>query len=235
MLGHMFAILLSGALGCSTDEPAPSVPLWDIDTQGIPKFVNANYIQLSAIRSVSLFRSSLSYYADSSELCSSMQHFFEPKSNVDWNAVKIYAPVSGTVGVIPEEGRPESVILIIQSDTFKAFRFHISHVKPDHNFEANEHVIEGQYLGTHLSPEFYSSAKDYSSEISVYVNDILKPSGRLVSYFDVLTDDVFFEYMIRGATLRSDFIISKAEREANPLDCKTHMPDDPLEKWFTLN
>lgn len=231
---HLITLFIWLLGSCSEDEPPPTEPLWDIETQGIPKFANHNYIQLGTIRSISMFRSSLAYYHDSSEPCSSMQHFFQPKSNVDWNAIKLYAPVSGTVEVIPEEGR-ESVILIIQADTFKAFRFHISHVKPDHNFKKYEHVTEGQYLGTHLAPEFYIEVKDYSSEISVYVNDILKPTGRLVSYFDVLTDEVFFEYIIRGATERSDFIISRVEREGHPLDCMTFMPDDPLSKWFILN
>ena len=40
-----------------------------------------------------------------------------------------------------------------------------------------------------------------------------------LSYFDVITDEVFEEYKDRGAAEREQFIISKEERDEAPLNC----------------
>ena len=74
------------------------------------------------------------------------------------------------------------------------------------------------------------------SDISVMVNDPTH-QGRLVSYFDVITEDVFNEYITRGANARTNLIISKALRDANPLICNgdVFVVSDTLENWVTLN
>ncbi|MDP1726189.1 MAG: hypothetical protein Q8M15_13105, partial [Bacteroidota bacterium] len=61
--------------------------------------------------------------------------------------------------------------------------------------------------------------------------------GRMVSYFDVITDGVFNDYFNRGVQTRADLIISKAKRDANPLTCNgdTFIGTDTLVNWVVLN
>jgi hypothetical protein len=74
------------------------------------------------------------------------------------------------------------------------------------------------------------------SDISVIVNDPTR-QGRMVSFFDVITDAVFNLYQNRGVANRNDMIIPKAVRDANPLTCSgdTFVSSDTLENWVTLN
>jgi hypothetical protein len=73
------------------------------------------------------------------------------------------------------------------------------------------------------------------SDISVIVNDPTK-QGRMVSYFEVITDALFSEYSKRGIIHRDDVIISKATRDANPLTCSgdVFVSSDTIENWVVL-
>jgi hypothetical protein len=59
----------------------------------------------------------------------------------------------------------------------------------------------------------------------------------LVSYFDVMTDDVFRDHEARGASSRSDSVITAAERDADPLMCEGEefSISGTLPQWFDLN
>lgn len=46
-----------------------------------------------------------------------------------------------------------------------------------------------------------------------------------VSYFDVMPDALFAAYQARGLQTRSDVIVSKAERDAHPFNCKGDSED----------
>ena len=86
--------------GCSkknNEEPKPK-DIWDVDADGIPMFVEINYIELDKIHSISKFRSAVGHdYSDAFEHCRSMKHYFEPRGDVDWSTIKIFAPVTGTI------------------------------------------------------------------------------------------------------------------------------------------
>jgi len=73
------------------------------------------------------------------------------------------------------------------------------------------------------------------SDISVIVNDPTR-QGRMVSYFEVITDAVFNQYYKRGVTTCNEMIISKAICDANPLTCSgdTFISSDKLENWVIL-
>jgi hypothetical protein len=73
------------------------------------------------------------------------------------------------------------------------------------------------------------------SDISVIVNDPTR-QGRMVSWFDVITDAVFALYQSRGVANRTDLIISKSVRDANPLSCSggTFISSVTLENWAFL-
>jgi hypothetical protein len=226
----MLSMLLSLPMlitNCSKDDESPPPDyIWDIDTQGIPKFVTENYIELEKVYRISKFRSSVGHdYSDAYESCRSMKHYFEPFADADWTSVKIYSPISGKLTRVEQEWTGTK--LEIESTQYKAFRFQIFHINLNQAYQVGDMVTAGQLLGTHIGTDTYS-------DISVIVNDPTK-QGRFVSYFYVITDNVFQQYVTRGAASREDFIISKTLRDANPLDCNNFGIDDPLEKWFVLD
>lgn len=216
--------------GCSkkTENQQNTQDTWDIDKSGIPKFVGTNYIELDKIYRISKFRSSVGHdYSDVFEHCRSMKHYFEPKSDVDWSTVKIYSPVTGKITRVEEEWAGTKIE--IASDDYPAFRFSIFHINSLVQRNVDEKIIAGEQLGTHIGSQTMS-------DISVIVNDPTH-QGRMVSFFDVMTDALFSNYANRGVSKREDMIISKAIRDANSLTCNgdTFITTDTLVNWFILN
>jgi len=200
---------------------------YDVDENGIPKFVSVDYIELENIHQISKFRSGIGHdYSDDFESCRSMKHYFQPKSSVDWSAVPIFSPVNSTVSRIFEEWAGTQVQL--KSEQYPAFFFIIFHVNLTNPLNVGDVVAAGQRLGTHIGSQTMS-------DIAVGVNT---PNGwKLISYFDVMTDSVFQNYQARGLTSRNDVIISKEARDGDPLTCDGEEFTDGgnLENWIILN
>ena len=199
---------------------------YDVDALGIPKFVEADYIELGKIEGISKFRSSEGHdYSDDFESCRSMKHYFVP-GDVDWSTIKIFSPVKGTVFRIFQEWAGKQVW--IKSEEYPAFYFCIFHVNLAYPLNVGDAVTAGQQLGTHIGPQTLS-------DIAVWVNT---PSGRkLVSYFDVIADSVFQNYQARGVNSRDVMIISKEARDADPLTCdgEEFTTRGTLESWVYLD
>ena len=215
--------------GCSdqSENPEEKSDIWDIDKNGIPKFVDTEYIELGKIYRISKFRSSVGHdYSDAFEECRSMKHYFEPKSDVDWSTIKIYSPVTGKITRVDQEWAGTKLEIV--SEERPAFRFSVFHIITAKEYKVDDSVISGEQLGTH-------AGNQTMSDIAVLVNDPTR-QGRMISYFDVMTDALFDAYVDRGAATREDFIISKTLRDANPLTCNGDVftPGDQLENWFTL-
>ena len=216
--------------GCHKDSD--NIPgnseIWDIEKEGIPRFVGTNYIDLDKIYRISKFRSSIGHdYSDAFEHCRSMKHYFEPKSSVDWTSIKVYSPVSGKITRLEQEWAGTKIE--IASDDYPAFRFSIFHLNMDLQRNLEEKVLAGEFLGTHIGSQTMS-------DISVIVNDPTR-QGRMVSYFEVITDAVFNEYRNHGINNREDLIISKNLRDINPLICNgdTFIGSDILENWVIFS
>ena len=63
------------------------------------------------------------------------------------------------------------------------------------------------------------------------------PTGmRLVSFFDVITDELFEDFQQRGVVNREDLIIARDERDADLLICdgEVFTNTGTLPGWFTL-
>lgn len=201
--------------------------VYDVDTKGIPQFVSINYIDLEPIYRISKFRSGIGHdNSDSFESCRSMKHYFQPKSTYDWSMIKIYSPITGTVSRIFNEWAGTQIQ--INSKEHPAFFVNIFHINLAKPLNIGETVTAGQQLGTHIGSQTMS-------DISVGVNT---PNGwKLISYFDVITNNVFQIYQARGILARKDLIISKTERDSNLLICdgETFKDSGYLENWVILN
>jgi len=64
---------------------------------------------------------------------------------------------------------------------------------------------------------------------------------QFISYFSVMSDQLFAKYQNRGLDSRNDVIISRAERDADPLQCageqfaKNYDSGDSPGHWFYLS
>jgi hypothetical protein len=84
---------------------------YDVDKNGVPKFMGADYIDLSSIVKISKFRSAAGHdFSDSFESCRSMKHYFWPaggdpgeEHDPSWTTVEIYSPCDGTISCVWEE------------------------------------------------------------------------------------------------------------------------------------
>ena len=201
---------------------------YDVDKLGIPKFVAVDYIELSKITKISRFRSGIGHdYSDDFEDCRSMKHYFVPYADSDWSSVKIFSPVSGKIEKIFEEWAGTQLWIV--PDDYPAFKFIIFHINLSTPLAKGDVVSAGQQLGTHISAET-------SSDIAVGINT---PDGwKLVSYFDVMTDALFEKYQARGVNTRNAAIISKEERDADPLVCSEEggvfIGEGNIENWVYL-
>lgn len=195
-----------------------------------PRFVSANYIELDAIERISLFRSAVGHdYWDHFESCRSMKHYFHPYNHLDWAAIRIFSPVGGWISSISEEFLRDSGSQVqIRSEQYPEYTFIIFHVALSPGIEEGSRVGAGMQIGTHIG-------RMTTSDITVGVDD--RDGYHLVSFFDVMTNELFSEYVNRGVQRRSDFIITREQRDADPLTCDGetftsfgHLPD-----WVTLS
>jgi hypothetical protein len=199
------------------------------DTEETVKFVNIDYMDSSNIYRISKFRSGIGHdYSDSFEDCRSMKHYYHPKESLDWTNLHIYAPVSGTVTKLLDEGAESGSQIWVQSSQYPKYYFILFHVNHNSSVQLNGTVTEGQDMGTNISD-------DKLSDIAV---GIATDAGwRLVSYFDVMTDALFQKYQAYGFNNRGDFQISKEDRDNDPLTCdgETFQGSGTLENWVVIN
>jgi hypothetical protein len=227
----------SGAIlqdGTITGNKSPRVT-YDVDANGIPQFASADVIELSKISELSKFRSGAGHdYSDDFESCRSMKHYFMPQSAIDKLSIKIFSPINGTViGTMHERAEDltsKGIMVGIRSDDDPAFHFIIFHIDLVKDLNVGDKIAAGQLLGY---PPDYPNAT--IADTAVGVNT---PAGyKLISYFDVMTDDLFRDYALRGLASRNDAIITKDERDADPLTCdgETFSDGGTLENWVVLN
>lgn len=228
MTGTLAILALAACGGGSENSPAggnSSVAPAAEEPSGFPKFVTADYIELAKIGQISRFRSAVGHdFSDSFETARSMKHYFVPSVS-DWSSVRIYSPVDGTVAQVVSEwaGKQLRIVPTAQPD-YTVRLFHVNT-----SITAGAQVTAGQLLGTHIGSQTYS-------DVAVEYNN---PQGwQLVSYFDVMTSAVFQAYQARGVGSPSALIITKAQRDADPLTVDGNgnfATQGSLPNWVTLN
>jgi len=193
----------------------------------VPRFIDTLHIELDKIGQISTFRSAAGHdFNDTFELCRNMKHYFVPESGVDGGSIRIVSPVSGTIIDTKEESFGWRVqISTDEQPDVHVVLFHVDLAAP---LERDDPVSEGQVLGTHWSGET-------NSDVAV---GVLIPGGwRLISYFDVITDDLFSQYQARGIVERDQMVISEDERDADALCCvgDQFATSSQLTDWILLD
>jgi hypothetical protein len=209
-----------------------------VDTSNPTLFVTKSFVDLSKIFSISKFRSLQGHdFSMGGETCRSMKHYFAPqrtqagmelvsKNNGippkpdGTNDIDIFSPFDGKITRIEAERFPVGEQIYLVPDAASSYTVRIFHVFKTDDIKVGSKVTAGQKIGV------ISSYSD--TDISV------EGDGKFISVFEVMTDDVFAEYLARGATKRDDFIISREYRDAHPVSCnqeknsdqKFYLPDD---------
>ena len=222
-------VLTAVSSGRSQETRIPSHETYDLNSNGIPRFVQADYIELAKIGRISRFRSGAGHdYSDAIESCRSMKHYFQPSNTVNWGSIQIRSPVAGIVSRLDQERLAGGGTQVrIKSRDFPAFYFILFHVRTNGLVLAGDSVSAGQLLGTHIGTQS-------TSDIAVGVST--RTGWRLISYFDVITGSLFATYQARGMNSRTDAIISKEARDADPLTCNRGRLAGPgnLTNWVML-
>jgi hypothetical protein len=216
----------------------------ECDPVTVPRFVNVDYVNLSLIEEISKFRSGFGHdYSDFCESCRSMKnyYYFYDEYRIGNGIIEIYSPVDGIIVEIADEQYGASSGLInrevfIQSSLYSHMFFILSHVDLiSSDISVGKHVTGGELMG-HARiyyPELDELAR--GNEIGVLLHT---PYGsRYVPYFETMDDSLFSTYVARGVATRSDFLISKEERDADPLTCvdEDFVHEGSIENWVLLD
>lgn len=207
-----------------------------------PKFVNTDFTELDKIAEISLFRSSAGHdYSDWCESCRSMKHYFAPAEAHRVNGdVEVYSPVDGTIVRIRDAGHGaspgnENKEVRIRATQYAYISFKLFHIDLDDGVKEGDAVRAGDRIGTGrlVYPDLGETANDF--DIAVIYHTL--SGDRFVSWFDVITDELFASYEARGASARSDFILTAEARDADPLTCDGEIftSRGALRAWFPLN
>ncbi len=236
---HMDVSALRDTSGASI---GPNDLIWDARTTfgnfdfatPLPRFVTTHYITPAVVSDISLFRSGYGHdYSDDFETCRSMKHYFWMLP-ADWSSVEIRSPVAGRV--VDRLDEWAGTKLIIRARDQYAFFFEIFHVVlTPLDLVVGDAVQEGQVLGHHVGNQT-------NSDIAVGVQTTVDgPKSfirgrRYVSYFEVISDALFADYVARGVPDRAALQLTAAERDANPLECvgETFTAADPLPESLAL-
>ena len=199
----------------------------EINSGALPKFIQADFIDLDKIYSISKFRSGSGhdFSRGAGETCRSMKHYFNtqdtrekmdafdrgngiPPKPDGISDISIYSPVDGKIVSVKMEKVFNDQQVYIQSKTNPEYIVRLFHIYLEDGIKKGGQVKAGQTIGV---------IGQYSNtDIAVQVGGF---NGQFISYFDVIPDSIFAKYTSRGIKTRDDIIISKAERDANTLLC----------------
>jgi hypothetical protein len=198
------------------------------DPTTLPKFITHDFIDLSRVGSISKFRSGEGHdFSSSGESCRSMKHYFNPPITAESEQyrqahnglppapdgqtdIDIFSPVAGTITAIREEQTPIGKQVYIKPDDAKSFTLRFFHIYLASGIEKGSRLAAGQKIGV--------IGAGQSTDIAVERGGLPWNKG-YVSYFSVMSDQVFATYQTLGVASRDALIITKEQRDAQPFTC----------------
>jgi len=199
--------------------------LKDIDPTKVPQFIQADFIDVTKLSSVSKFRSGVGHDAsDSVENCRSMRHYFgfmdapevqvkEGEDNVQEKAkflIDTFSPVDGRVMGISGDITKHGQQINIKPDNYPSIQVRIDNLNVDPSIHSLSRLKAGQKIGESRG----------MAEITLSYNS---PFGNKYnfSYFKLMPDSLFFKYQKAAGwdITRDDFIITKEYRDTHPIEC----------------
>lgn len=238
------AVVVLLAVGILSSGGPPNV-----DYNNLPRFIDDDFIDLTKIQSISKYRSGSGhdYSYGSGETCRSLKHYYNTKQTSASNdyknshqglppgftkeeAIPIYSPVDGKLVSINSEQVPIGEQLDIRVTQYPKLLVRLFHIYKLPDIREGQTVTAGQPLGY--------IGQYQNTDIAVFVRRGFTKTDYF-SYFDLMTDQLFANYQARGVKDRDSLIISRAERDSNPLDCDGERflgrPDNPDDFIFLSN
>lgn len=204
-----------------------------IDGDNPPKFIQADFVELDKVYSISKFRSGMGhdFSIGSEETCRSMKHYFssmdpsQPNYKmisggkdkkggwprpVEGRDVTIFSPVDGRVVNIAHEGDDwlQDEIIIVP-DSNKSIRIRLLHITPINGIEFRIKVTAGQKVGLVLANQSFDLG----------IEQVTPWKTTYISYFAAMPDEVFAKYKARGVKNQNDLIFTKEYINAHPWQC----------------
>lgn len=192
------------------------------------QFIQADFIDLDRIVAISKFRSGSGhdFSQGTGETCRSMKHYFNvqhsnegerlraqnngmppgPDGKTD---IKIYSPVDGKITSIKSEQDPVGEQIYIAPENAPGYTVRLFHIYKLNGIKKGSTVKAGEQIG--------NIGQYQNTDIAIQKEQGFKP--QFISYFEVMPDAIFANYLARGVKDRSELIITKAYRDANPLQC----------------
>jgi hypothetical protein len=225
----------------------PAVPL--------PQFITHFVIDPKYLVAISKYRSNAGHgYSDQYEWPdSSMKNYYQPLPQYLFglngqNTLPEYAPTSGTISTVTPDGplstgEPRGNQVSIVPDGYPAFAITLFHCDTLPNIAPGLHVNAGDQVGfadlreainIDVAASAYWNATPMFSSPGVLPSpgQVLKPPGwRLLSFFDLMTDQAFAAFAPYGFTDRSAAIVPLAYRNQYPAQFAQWDPAnlDPIE------
>lgn len=230
------AFVLGGNLTRAATSQTPS---WDPSVP-LPKFTTHFVIDPKFVVAISKYRSNAGHpYSDQYEMYDrSMKNYYQPLPQYLFglngqNALPEYAPANGTISALTADGplstgEPRGNQVSIVPDGYPAFTITLFHCDSLANVQVGAHVTAGDLLGyadlrEAINVDFAVSANWNATPVfvspGVYpsLGQVLSPPGwRLLSPFDVMTDEAFAVFAPYGLTDRNAAIVPLAFRDQNP-------------------
>jgi len=198
-----------------------------------PRFLTAPFIDVELVTWVSRFRAAAGHdMPDSFESCRSMKHYFLPGKgegtrNPENRNVTLYAPADGIITLVREEHVAYGKQVMFSVKGVVGATVRMFHVDLLPGVGQGTRLRAGEPIGRVVP----GAATDIMVEL--YLGEDKK---RAVSYFDVMTDEVFAPYAALGH-VRSDFVVPREVRDAWPFECEGEAfveVDPEAIHWVTL-
>jgi hypothetical protein len=213
------------------------------DPDNVPQIAKANFTELDKFSRMSKLRSVVGhdYSFETAEFdpdglnCRSMKHYLVPAGvprensryastphTFEWMSIKFFAPTDGVIKNVHRSTNaygPEAQFAVTSND-HPGYLFNYYHVKLLPDLDTGSAVTAGQQIGTLGDEESWG-------EIAVQVQ-IGPKENYLLSFLQVATDEVLEEYKARGLNTVPDVIITREQRDANPIGCDV----DSEARWF---
>lgn len=207
----------------------------DIDESNLPKIIQADWIDLRHIGALSKFRSGSGHdFSGNGETCRSMKHYFNAKRTNDEEmlisenngfppafsldgAIPIYSPVDGEIVAVKSDESGIGEQVYIRPKDYQDFTIRLFHVFPLDGYVEGKKVSAGEQIA--------NIGRIQNTDIAVSIGGT--GSRTLVSYFDVMPDEIFSKYQAAGVENRDQLIITKEYRDMHPFKCKG--------EWFAEN
>lgn len=197
------------------------------ESENPSQFIQADWIDLDRIASISKFRSGSGhdFSQGTGETCRSMKHYFNvphteegerlgrqnnflPPAPDGKTDIKIYSPVDGKIVRIEKEQTTGQQIYIEPSNA-PEYTVRLFHIYKLDGIKKGSKVIAGQQIGV--------IGQYQNTDIAIEHRKGLNPN--FMSYFEVLPDYIFTKYQARGIKDRSELIYTKEYRDSHPLEC----------------